>query len=200
MRNFILISWCLSVFFVAGCQQQDAKVSQSERINLLEKQNDDLSKELEQAQVENENAKKQIVVLMGLREEGKLEGVAEIQSVKIGGYTGFYDRNKDGVREKLIVYLQPIDRDGDGVKAAGSVNVELWNLDRKDGEPLLDSWHVDAEKLRGLWLMSFMKANYRLSFDVAENISTSKEPLTVKVTFTDYMGGKVFKEQKVIRP
>jgi len=26
-----------------------------------------------------------------------------------------------------------------------------------------------------------------------------EEPLTVKVTFTDYMTGKVFKEQKVIK-
>lgn len=199
MRNFILISWCLSVFFVAGCQQA-VNLSGERKISSLEAQNRELTKELKQSQAENESVKKQVVVLMGLGEEGKLEAVAEIQSVKIGGYTGFYDKNDDGVKEKLIVYLQSIDSDGDVVKAAGSVDVQLWDLERKDGNPFLDSWHIDAEKLRGLWLMSFMKANYRLSFDVTEQVSSSQGPLTVKVTFTDYLGGKVFKEQKVITP
>ncbi|GAI66166.1 unnamed protein product, partial [marine sediment metagenome] len=31
-------------------------------------------------------------------------------------------------------------------------------------------------------------------------IDEFEEPLTVKVTFTDYLAGKVFTEQKVIKP
>jgi hypothetical protein len=33
-----------------------------------------------------------------------------------------------------------------------------------------------------------------------ETIDDFEEPLTVKVAFTDYLTGKVFKEQKEIKP
>jgi hypothetical protein len=39
-----------------------------------------------------------------------------------------------------------------------------------------------------------------LPFDEADKITGKEKELVVKVTFTDYPGGKVFKEQKVIKP
>ena len=45
-----------------------------------------------------------------------------------------------------------------------------------------------------------VKVNYRLTFDITDKVTSFDEPLTVKVTFTDYLSGKVFKKQKVINP
>jgi hypothetical protein len=39
-----------------------------------------------------------------------------------------------------------------------------------------------------------------LTFDVADKITGDEKALVVKVTFTDYPSGKVFEEQKVIKP
>ena len=39
-----------------------------------------------------------------------------------------------------------------------------------------------------------------MTFDVGDVVDKFESPLTVKMTLTDYMTGKVFKEQKVIKP
>ncbi|GAH67953.1 unnamed protein product, partial [marine sediment metagenome] len=55
-------------------------------------------------------------------------------------------------------------------------------------------------ELKKLWFATLITINYRLTFDVADKITGDEEALTVKVTFTDYLTGKVFTEQKVIKP
>jgi hypothetical protein len=97
------------------------------------------------------------------------------------------------------VYIQPIDKDGDLVKWPGAAGVELWDLGKEPGQALLGRWQVEGEQMNELWF-SVLATNYRLTFDLAEKISEYKEPLTVKVTFTDHLSGRVFKEQKTIKP
>lgn len=199
MKKFIFV-FCGLAVFAAGCQKGGMVVTKSDKIDLLTEQNVVLNRELEDKKAENENIKKRLAVLTGLQDEGKLIGVSNVEFIKISSYTGLYDKDNDGVKEKLIVYLQPIDENGDVVKEAGSVEVQLWDLEKPGGNSLLNSWHVEAQELKRLWLMSFMTANYRLSFDVGEDGLNAEGPLTLKVTFTDYRGGKVFREQKTIQP
>jgi hypothetical protein len=37
-------------------------------------------------------------------------------------------------------------------------------------------------------------------FDIADKVDDFTEPFTVKVTFTDYLTGKIFNEQRAIKP
>jgi hypothetical protein len=83
---------------------------------------------------------------------------------------------------------------------AGSVDVQLWDLNKKGSEALLGQWQVKRSELKKLWFATLITINYRLTFDVGDKVEKFDEPLTVKVTFTDYLTGKVFKEQKVIKP
>ena len=77
--------------------------------------------------------------------------------------------------------------------------VQLWDLDKTNGEALVGKWKVEPSELKKLWFASMVTINYRLTFEVADIIESLKETLTVKVTFTDYMTGKIFKEQKAIK-
>ena len=61
--------------------------------------------------------------------------------------------------------------------------------------PCLAQWHVEPIELKKMWVATMMSINYRLPFDVGEKIAAAKGDLTVKVTFTDYIFGKVFTEQ-----
>jgi len=143
--------------------------------------------------------RKRLHVLSGLPEEVKGENLYRLQSIKISRYTNFYDKDKDGKKEQLIVYIQPIDENGDIIKVAGAVDVQLWDLSKEQSQALLGQWHVGPDQLKKLWFATLM-THYRLTFDVADKIDKLKDPLTVKVTFTDYLTGKVFQEQKVINP
>jgi len=200
LRNSIFYVLSLLIFLsVAGCQQPDQKPSLSAQIEKLTQENTELQKQIEQSDAENKQFKQQIQVLSGLPKDVKLENLNLLDKIKIGRYTGFFDKDDDGKKEKLIVYIQPVDKQGDTIKVAGAIDVQLWDLNKTGSEALLDEWRVEPDELKKLWFATLITINYRLTFDVADKIESMEEPLTVKVTFTDYLTGKVFKEQKVIK-
>ena len=197
---FLFSVLCL-LSFIAGCENANSiKTPLVEQIGNLTEQKTQLENQLEQTRAENKQLKKQMHVLSGLPEQVKGENLYRLGKIVIGGYTGFFDKDKDGEKEKLIVYIQPIDEEGDIVKATGTVDVQLWDLNKEEGQALLGQWNVKPGELKKLWFATLITINYRLTFDIADKVKSFDEPLTVKVTFTDYLSGKVFKEQKVIKP
>jgi len=188
------------VAFATGCEDMSSgQITLAEQVDKLNQEKTQLQQQIEQAKAKNEKLRKQMQVLSALPEQVKGENLYRLQRVKIGGYTNFYDKDKDGKKEKLIVYLQPIDQDGDIIKAAGAVEIQLWDLSKEKEQALLDEWQVEPNELKKLWFTA-LRTHYRLTFGIADKIDKFEEPLTVKVTFTDYLTGKVFQEQKVIKP
>lgn len=190
-RTGILFAAVVICFF-AGCENPQEGAVVVDEMGALRAENAQLSEELAQS-------REQIQVLSGLDSEVRLENVYDLQGVKLTRFTNLYDKDNDGKKEKLIVYLKPEDEEGDAVKASGVVDVELWDLARGEGEALVGKWHVDAQSLRQQWLTTMIAANYRLIFDVG-GLVEGDEKLVVKVVFTDYLRGKVFREQMVIKP
>ena len=187
---------CL-IIAAAGCESDNSTTGQ---ISTLRKEKKQLTRQLEQSDSQNKQLKKQLQTLAGLPDDVRLENLYNLQTVKVSRYTNFYDKDKDGQKEKLIVYIQPTDEQGDIVKATGNVDIQLWDLNKDNGQALLGQWQVKPDELKELWFASIVSVNYRLTFDIADKITEFEEPLTVKVTFTDYLTGKVFKEQRVIKP
>jgi len=194
---YAILAGCL-LTFLPGCENTSRIPLLEEEVSTLKQGKTQLTRQLEQSKSKNKQLKKQLQVLSGLPED-KLENLYRLQRIKISRYTNLYDKDKDAQYEKLIVYIQPMDEDGDIVKATGAVDVQLWDLNKKADQALLGQWHVTPDKLKKLWFATLITINYRLTFDVADKIENFEEPLTVKVTFTDYLSGKVFKEQKVIK-
>jgi hypothetical protein len=188
------------ILICAGCGQGGSKDAPLVRqIEQLTSDKAKLTGQIEQHRAENQRLRKQIEALSALPKDKK-ENPYTLQGIKLTGYTNFYDKNKDGKKETLIVYLQPIDIDGDVIKAAGTVDIQLWNLNNPSGKALLSKWRVEPGELRKIWYATLITANYRLSFDVGDKVERISEPLTVKVTFVDYLTGQTFEEQKVIKP
>lgn len=187
------------LILVTGCAKPEEKESIAVQIEQLTQEKSELQKQIEQSEKENEQLKQQVQVLSGLPENVKLENLNRLENIKIGRYTGFFDKDDDGKKEKLIVYIQPTDEQGDGLKAAGTVEIQLWDLSKTNGQAMLGQWKVEPDELKKLWFETLVSIYYRLTFDVADIVESLEEPPTVKVTFTDYLTGKVFNEQKVIK-
>ena len=184
----------------AGCANNKQTSPIKKQVASLKREKTQLKNRIEQAQSENRQLKKQLLVLHGLKDEAKLKDLYDLKTIKVTRYTNLYDKDKDGKKDKLKVYIQPMDRSGDIVKTPGAVDVELWDLNRDNGKARLSRWHIKPDELKKLWVTTMFTANYRLTFDVADKINEFEEPLTVKVTFTDYLTGRVFEEQRVIKP
>jgi len=190
----------LSGVFLAGCE--DAGAAQrtlEEQLRQLQQEKTQLTAQLEQAKTRNQELREQIQRVSDLKTDAEFEEIYNLQKIKLTGYTNLYDKDEDGKYEELIVYVQPIDAEGDVVKAAGRMDVELWDLNRPNGKAMIGKWQVGLAELKKNWF-SVMIVNYKLVFDISGKIEEYTEPLTVKVTFTDYLTGKVFKEQKTIKP
>jgi outer membrane murein-binding lipoprotein Lpp len=195
----IILAGCLFAI-AAGCENGSSKAFLKEKISTLSQEKAELKSQIEKSKSEAEQLKKQVQVLSKLPPEVRIENLYDLQKIRITRYTNLYDENKDGKKETLIVYIQPIDEEDDIVKASGAVEVELWNLNKKEGQVLLGRWHVTPEELKKLWFATIVTINYRLTFDVSDKITGDEKSLVVKVTFTDYPSGKVFEEQKIIKP
>jgi FtsZ-binding cell division protein ZapB len=186
-----------------GCENSNKNASLADEVQKLTEENSQLQNQIAQSGNENQQLKERIQVLSGLPQGVKAENIYNLSSIKITRYTNLYDKDKDGKKETLIVYIQPIDQNGDVIKAAGDVKVQFWDLNKDAGEALLAEWDVSAEQLREMWFKTLLTLNYRLVFNVSDKLADLKGGdggLTVKVTFTDHLSGRVFTEQKTIKP
>jgi hypothetical protein len=191
----------LALILLGGCGIGSERMSPLEmRARDLEREKAQLASQLEQSQVEAAQIKAQIQTLATLPPSKPENLFYALSAVKISRFTDFYDKNEDGKRDKLIVYLQPVDRAGDAIKTAGIVSVQLWDLNRPDGQALLGQWQVLPAELYKLWFNTLTSTAYRLTFDVATTPEMLALPLTVRTTFTDYLTGQVFTDQYVIQP
>jgi hypothetical protein len=185
---------------LAGCGRQQSGPRPADRIEQLQREKTQIESRLEKAEQQNAELRKNIRIITGLPPQTKADSLRQLQSVRIGRFTNLYDRDKDGTKEKLIVYIKPVDRHGDIIKAAGIVEVQLWNLELPENDALLGTWRTEPEELAETWAGTIMGRNYRLALEAPAAADKTAGPLTVKVKFTDLLSGRVFDEQKVIRP
>ena len=189
----------LAAILLAGCGIGSARKHPAElKAEALQREKADVARRLEQCQVENVQLQDQVKAMAALPRDSR-ENPYKLTGIRTARYTGFYDKDEDGRREKLLVYLQPIDENGDIIKAAGTVHAQLWNLEDPNGAALLGQWQVQPAELHKLWI-SALVSEYRIPFDVSLTPELLARPLTVKVAFTDYLTGEIFREQHVIKP
>ncbi len=204
-RGHVFIACGLAVIgsaflFVAGCGIGSERKSPAEiKTQQIAREKTELMRDLQQTRAENVQLAEQIQALSVLPPD-KRANPYQLKRVKITRYSNFYDKDNDGRREKLIVYIEPIDTEGDAIKAAGTVDVQLWNLNNLNGEAMLGQWRVEPNELRRLWYDTLVSASYRLTFDAPEQLDVLAEPLTLKMTFTDYLTGEIFRDQYAIDP
>ena len=204
VRSSLFVVSLVSLVFAFGCDSGKAgKPTPSQQIQQLTEQNTELQNQLEQAHAENAQLLKQADSLAKLPGDKRADAVYHIKAVKIGRFTNFYDDDKTPDttgKKKLVVYVEPIDETGDAVKAGGAIEVQLWDLNKKENEARLAQWQVEPNELKTFWLGGMLSSSYRLSFDAAGIVDKFDKPLTVKVNFTDYLSGMTFTEQFIIRP
>jgi outer membrane murein-binding lipoprotein Lpp len=205
-ESYALVQLCscailsCAVLVFSGCNSGQRIAALQTKIKNLTSENDELNAQLDQLDTDNKELEKRIVVLQDLPDDVKGINLYDLVDVKIQNYSDLFDENDDGRLDTLIVRVQPIDSYGDIIKAAGNVDVELWNLNKPENQALIGKWHVGVKELKEDWVSAWGITNYRLSFDITDKIAKFDEPLTIKMNFTGYLSGRVFQAQKVIEP
>jgi hypothetical protein len=154
---------------------------------------------IESIQLENDRLRQQVRALSNLPEGIGVGDLYQVIEVQLTRYTGLYDEDKDGQVDQLCVYLRPVDADGDVVKAAGHVTVQLWDLSGQNDGALLREWKISSEDLRKEWFSSLMTVNYRLRFPLPAQWADPTLSLTVRVLFQDYLTGEELTSQRPVK-
>lgn len=181
----------------AGCQR-DVEISLWQQNRQLSEEKTELKLSVEQLQRENDTLAEQVKTLTAMDRDVRSAGLVVPVQIRIGRFTGFYDKSKDGKIDSLMVYLTPLDTTQDAIKAAGSVQTELWDLSAEPTAAKLGTWELSAEDLKKRWARSIMESYYRFECPLDGISFDASRQLTLTVRFIDYLTGKILIDQKPI--
>ena len=128
--------------------------------------------------------------------EPVVELITKVNKISLGRYSRLLDSNEDQKIDKLVVYLQVYDSSADLIKVAGSMTVELWDLNAAQNN-MVSRWEILPQQLEAAWDGGLLADHYRLELPVA-NYSASGEQLNLKCRFIELLTGKSWESQKVI--
>lgn len=115
------------------------------------------------------------------------------EKLLIDGLSGGYDRDGQPGDDGVVVYLKPIDRFGDVVKAAGTVRIELFDL--ADGGAKVGECELSVEETAKAWYGMLMTQHYTIHCPWT---TPPRNPeITVRALFTDYLTERVVTAQSV---
>jgi outer membrane murein-binding lipoprotein Lpp len=157
-----------------------------------------LKAKVEQLQKENDRLRQENENLAKLPGDKRAEAIYKLQRVDIGRFSGIYKEDANGANEYLVVYVEPIDETGDAIKAAGKVEIQLWDLNKSESQAMMGHWTAEPNDLKTMWFNAIASTGYRFKYNLPTGIKKGQE-LTVRVTFTDYISGQVFTQQKAIK-
>ena len=192
------IEWMMigiAVVLLTGCRSENRRTWD----NLVEcrRNNDELSLRVNSLESEKVQLTEQLHTLSKLDAAARLETLDTLEKIRIGKRTGFYDKKGDGTNDTLVVYLEPKDTAQDTIKAIGKVTIELWNLNVAEDKAKLGEWTLEPNQLHNSWGGNIFASYYRIKLPLKNAPDKTKE-YTLKITFTDYLTGKVLTDQKVL--
>jgi len=193
--------YCLAAiaFVVCGCGRENRSVW--EQLKQLGDEKTSLAIENKQLRQENKQLSRQVQTLSAIDPNMRLAELETLDKIIIGKRTGIYDKDGDGKTESLVIYLEPVDKAQDRVKAIGGLGVQLWDLNvPQAGKPLLAEWTLTPEQLQRHWSSTLFTNFYHIRLPLPDGLlAANKGELTVKVEFVDYLGGKTCRDQRLIR-
>src|SRR5947207_5440695 len=161
--RFICVYLCASAALsLFGCgRPSKANVELRKQNQALQNQIADLKRQHEADLASIRNLQSSAPTVPTLPPE-RLEKVVTTYGLKIGRLTGGadLDPNQPG-DDGLKIYVAPVDRTGEAIKAAGSFVVEAFDL-AKPGDTRIGRWEFPTDQVQKYWVNFLTQTNYVL--------------------------------------
>ena len=103
-----------------------------------------------------------------------------------------YD-NKPG-DDGVTVYVQPVDKDGDVIKVAGDIRIQLYDLAAPPAQNLIGEYFVSVEQVGKLWNGKLFTSHFSIKCPWPSGPPKHAE-VTIRVVFVDYLTKRVVSAQ-----
>lgn len=195
-----LLPTCLAAAFAVGligCRSSCDKVEAELRAR--EEDVRTLRDDLQRSSLHNQLLLREIAAVRGEPgPNGLVEKPTEpwpVRSIRLGRQTGGRASDTCPGDDALVVMLEPIDCEGQPIKAPGSMLVAVLEAPEEGIKRPLSVWEVSAEELRGKWQSGLFTTGYVVNLPWKVWPSTPK--LRVSVRFR-MVSGRVFEADKDI--
>ena len=193
----ILITSMVAVLLCAGCMEPDTLTPKLQKqLQASQAREKQLTAQVEKLVAHSDEQDKQIATLRKLGPD-RLGKLFVVDRIKLGRYTGGIDTDKKPGQDAIKVIVKPYDRAGSIIKAAGEIKIQLFDLGAPKAERLIAEFIYPVEKIGKHWSSGFM--SYHYSFDCLWPSPPKNPDITVRAEFTDYLTGKTFSDQKLIK-
>lgn len=180
----------------AGCESTAVVQLRREVDELREtvrKKDDELI--AKQASLEESN--RQLQVARGLSDED-LKRIFYPEKIIIDKLTGGADYDGQPGDDGITVYFRPVDRDGDTIKVAGDVTIQLYDLAAPPNQNFIAEYKVPVDQLGRLWYGKILASHYAVKCPWPHGPPAHPE-VTVRLVFVDYLTKRVVAAQSTAR-
>ncbi len=185
---------------LAGLLSLVGCVAKTDEVLELQRDNRELHGQLRQAKetisAQHETLSRKDEQINSLSKLGpeRLEVLFAVEKIKLSRYTGGFDPDKTGGDDGVRVYMIPQDEGGRTVTAAGSVEIDVFDLAQKE-ESLLMSYSFTAAQAKDHWQGGGLANHYSFTCLWKDALPTGNE-ITIRVKFIDYLTGRTFTATK----
>ena len=199
MRKIIWVV-ILTTAAIAGCEdlQRQQQIETEKQRDAALAHAEELGKEVSELSTTVESQKKQIETLQGLGEK-RLDNIFTVAAVEISRNSGGIDTDTTPGQDAVVVFLKPLDTNGDVLKAAGDVKIQLFDLAQPQNQTLYAEFTYPAKDISQYWAGGMLSNQYTFRCRFPEGTAPAHPDINLRVTFTDYLTGQTFTAQKLLK-
>jgi len=184
------------LWFIVGCNDQKQFIDDSRAQLIQEKRR--LQQDKAALEQQNAQLKEQVATLQKFPSD-RMDQFVKVEKIEFGKFTRAYDgeteADQDGYDDGVIVYLILKDKDGDVIKAAGTVQIELWDL--AAAKHIIGEF-IPMSDLQTYWLSGPLTNHYKFQLPWPQENPPTHRFLTLKLRFQEALTGKTFEEHQKI--
>ncbi len=181
--------------YLAGCHGPSQTIAdQHKQIAELQSRNRKLVSTIEDQDKQIDEFNEVITILrkLGPKRLQKLYYVSKIEIHRRSGGTDYDGRIGD---DGITLYLKLYDQDGHGFKAAGDIDVYIYDLTNPREQDLIAEYKYDVDKTKELWYGRLLTYHYRIDCPWQKRKPRGRNVL-VRVTFLDYLTGRALQASR----
>jgi len=130
-------------------------------------------------------------------DEGDLEQLITPVRIEIEKLSGGYNEDGKPGDEGIELFVRPIDRDQHVIKAAGTLQVTLYDLANPPESQVIGECLFDAAQTRSLWYGRMWTHHFTVRCPWINSRYPVHDEITARVVFTDLLTGKSLTAQEV---
>jgi hypothetical protein len=141
------------------------------------------------------NLQEQLASARGIDTETLAQLAAPVR-LQFASQSGAYDTDGKTGDDGIVLYVQPVDSDGDVIKAAGSMRVTLLDLSDPTQPKVISPYEFDVPNTRKLWYGRLMTSHFTVRCPWPPNGVPKVNQVTAVAEFKDLLTGRVLTAQQ----